>query len=90
MIHRCDDPPIRRVLRMHQVIMTATPKPLPQRLMIVVHSWLTWAATPAFFERSAIGSIENMIDFTMNTKKHGVDREKDQQRAPKINFTLRS
>jgi hypothetical protein len=32
-------------------------------------------SAPALFERSVIGLIENMINFTLNTRKRGLSRE---------------
>jgi hypothetical protein len=55
------------------MIMTATPKPLPRRRMMLAHNWLALASDPALFDRSVIDLIENMIDYTINTRKHGVE-----------------
>jgi hypothetical protein len=41
------------------------------------------------FERSVISSIQNVIDFAINTRKHGVGPEKTWQQVTEINFTLR-
>jgi hypothetical protein len=41
------------------------------------------------FERSVISSIQSVIDFTINTRKHGVGPENNWQQVTKINFALR-
>jgi hypothetical protein len=43
--------------------------------MMLVHSWLAWTSARELFERSVIRSIENVIDFTINTRKHAVGPE---------------
>jgi predicted small integral membrane protein len=57
--------------------------------MMLIHTWLAWTSAPALFERSVICLIENMIDFTINTRKHGMGRENDLEHITKINFTFR-
>jgi hypothetical protein len=41
------------------------------------------------FERSVISSILNVIDFTINSRKHAVGPENDWQQVTKINLALR-
>jgi hypothetical protein len=45
--------------------------------MMLVYNWLAGVSAPMLFERWVIGSIENMIAFTINTRQHGVGREKN-------------
>jgi hypothetical protein len=40
--------------------------------MMLVHSCLAWGSAPALFEQLVIGSIENMIDFTINIREQGL------------------
>jgi hypothetical protein len=40
------------------------------------------------FDRSVISSIQNAINFTINTRKHGVDPENNLQKVTKVNSTL--
>jgi hypothetical protein len=57
--------------------------------MMRVRIWLPWDSARALFERSVIGPIENTIDLIINTSKHGIGRENNEQHVAKINFALR-
>jgi hypothetical protein len=56
--------------------------------MLVQH-WLAWTFASVLLESSAIHLIENMIDFIINTRKHTVGPENNQQHITEINSALR-
>jgi hypothetical protein len=52
---------------------------------------IPWGDDPdavRLFERSVIGSIQNVIDCAMGTRKHGVGPENNWLQVTKIKFTL--